>query len=82
MSPWVLDDKGVEPQVFTSMRISPTREPLHKEARGMGRDNEEEEFDDNAAGAAYCKSIAKRLKAENGALREKVTPIEASALID
>ena len=49
----------------------------------MGRDYEEEEFvgnDDTAA--AYWKSLAKRLKAKNGVLRERVTAAEASAVID
>ena len=35
MSPWVLNDEGMETQVFTSMRITPTREPFHKEARSL-----------------------------------------------
>ena len=64
-------------QVFTSMRISGTREPLHKAARRQGRKEEEKEFDDAAAAAAFYKSLAKKLEAENGALREMVAAAEA-----
>ena len=35
MSPWVLNDEGMETQVFTSMRITLTWEPFHKEARSL-----------------------------------------------
>ena len=59
------------------MRISGTREPLHKAARRQGREEEEEKFDDDAAAAAYYKSQAKKLKAEVGALRERVAAAEA-----
>ena len=57
------------------MRISGTREPLHKAARRQGREEKEKEFDD--AAAAYYKSLAEKLEAENGALREMVAAAEA-----
>ena len=59
------------------MRISGTREPLHKAARRQGREEKEKEFDDAAAAAAYYKSLAEKLEAENGALRKMVAAAEA-----
>ena len=67
-------------QVFTSMRIFPTRKLLHQQAKRMGKDYEEEEeefVDDDVEDVAYWKGLAKWLKAENSVLRKRVAAAEA-----